>query len=171
MKDTIVKIGGSSLSSARNVSNAANIIVEHYLGNISSGLNVVISAFGVEPGGRKEDKVTDRLISVADYTVQGNINGALGEIERVKTIYYTITDALKLERAIVDGNFKSLEELVLSSIRDLEGGASLNRKKMIDAIATFGELTSTPVVAEVVQKKLETRFQAVNYCGLKHHSV
>ncbi|MBI2653842.1 hypothetical protein HYX02_03455 [Candidatus Woesearchaeota archaeon] len=167
MNGVVIKAGGSSLSGARNIENVADITIDHYLANLDVGLNAVMSAFGVEPGkkdGKKEPKVTDILLTGANYVLNGNLEKALGEIAKVRKIHYGIVDELVLDRKLaidknlVDANLSKLEQIARDTLDQLNQGTAIEREKLLDMFAASGELISTPIVAAVVQRKLEAMF-------------
>lgn len=158
MNEAVLKAGGSSLSSAVNVSNVARIIASYYLNNPDVDLSVVASAFGAEPGRGKEYGVTNTLLRAADHAYSGNLEAALSEIESVKKIHYKIVDELKSDRRLVEPNLTALEEKVRGAVREREQGMQLNKEKLRDALAGDGELMSTPVLAAEVQSLLDIIF-------------
>lgn len=156
MRESVLKAGGSSVSSARNISNVANIIVDYYLSNLDSEANVVVSAFGVEPeAGDKKNKTTDRLLTAAKYAHQGNEQQALLEIAAVKERHYSIIKDLwrmGLDNKLTDETFAMLEGVVGNAF---VSQSVFNETQLKDLIGGSGELLSTPILAEVVQKRLE----------------
>lgn len=162
MNELVLKFGGSSLSNARNISNVADIIIEHYLTSTSIELDVVASAIGAVPQGKKEDKVTERLLSAANYVLSNDREErklALSEIKWVRGIHDGIVADLWLDKSSIRGTLDSLEKTVKDSLADLDSGKELKKEKLEDSFAGFGELLSTPILAAVVQKKLEKRFK------------
>ncbi len=165
MNEAVLKVGGSSLSDAQNISNVARIIASYYLNNPDVDLSVVASAFGAEPGRGKDYGVTNTLLRAADHAYNGNLEGALSEIENVKIIHYKIVDDLKFDRSLVEPNLTTLEEKVRTAVREREQGTQLNKEKLRDALAGDGELMSTPILAAEVQGLLDsvfTRYEALS---------
>ena len=163
MHESVLKFGGSSVSSARNISNVADIIIDYYFSNPELNTNVVVSALGVEPGGNKKDKTTDRLLSAANYANRSDLANSLSEVEGVKERHYSvITDlvlrGIHLDHALVDDTFATLEGITRNAVASTESGNEINPGQLKDAIAGLGELLSTPIVAEAVQRKLERKF-------------
>jgi len=173
MNESVLKFGGSSVSSTRNILNVADVIIDYYLSNLGFGTNVVVSAIGVEPGGNKKDKTTDRLLAAANYAHHGSLQEALLEVEGVKGRHYSIITDLTIkgthiEQNLIDGAFATLEDIARNSVASADRGADVNVGQLKDAMAGLGELLSTPIVAEVVQRKLERKFNELE--GELRHS-
>jgi len=163
MNEAVLKFGGNSVSTARNILNVTDTIVDYYLANIETAVSVVVSALGVQPGGDKKDKITDGLLTTANYAYSGNLSAALAGIEWVKNRHYSVIDDLTIhgsraERRLVAGTLSTLEEITRDAARDRDSGAKISEPQLKDAIAGLGELMSTPIVAEAVQRRLEQRF-------------
>lgn len=136
------------------------------MNNPDVDLSVVASAFGAEPGRGKEYGVTNTLLRAADHAYDGNLETALSEIESVKRIHYKIVDELRSERSLVEPNLATLEEKVRGAVREREQGIQLNKEKLRDALAGYGELMSTPVLAAEVQSLLDNVFMRYEILSL-----
>jgi len=160
MSESVLKGGGSSISIPQYIDNFADIIIQHYFEEPKTGVNVVASAFGTDPlADKKIEKVTNRLLKSVDSILEGKYEDAKSQIKELKEYHYSIIDELGLDKNLVDSHFSRLERTANKAIRDLKKGEKLNEGKLSDAIVSAGELCSTPILAAVVQNKLEDRFK------------
>src|SRR3989338_8221541 len=90
ISEKLLKFGGSSVSNARNIDHAADVIVDQYVNGRYAGYNgcyfdlgVVVSAVGSQPG-VKEPKITDQMLAAHASAIAGQLDSALENIERIK---------------------------------------------------------------------------------------
>ena len=120
----VLKFGGSSLGTVRNVKNCISIIK----GALDKNPVVVVSAHG---------KTTDALIEAAGAALHGRT-----EIDGVRDFHLTLIDSLRLKRDIIGSLLGELEAILkgISLVKDLS-------PKVRDHILSFGERMSSVIVA------------------------
>jgi len=164
LQETIIKFGGSSVSTAANINLVADIIVRQYMTRVHGYLgieeltgyrnvNVVVSALGKTPGS-KEKKITDHCLNVVQAVKDKDSEAALRRINRIRRKHYVTLDELRFDKTDVRDRLSQLEELVTEQIRASHIGLTLDECALSDSVVSIGELLSTPIVAEVVQQKL-----------------
>ncbi|HIH42939.1 TPA: hypothetical protein HA246_04810 [Candidatus Woesearchaeota archaeon] len=160
MNERLLKFGGSSVSNARNIARAADLVVDDYLdmdsqNHYSHGNNfgVIVSALGTPPG-KKGPKVTDQLLSAVSAINKEDLDAALKNIYVVRDLHYNILEELRLSRSLVDSNFSALEQLARQSVKRLQDGQQIDLKELSDSLVAAGELSSTPILAALVERKL-----------------
>lgn len=139
----IMKFGGTSVGSAERIKNAANIVRSRAKRNPIA----VVSAVA---------KITDLLIKLANECSKGNGNSTLNTLEQIKSMHYKIIEKLAIDKGLLK---KDIEELSA-----LAGKIKSNRHidaKTLDKIQSFGEIMSSKIVAEQLNK-IGIKAQAFN---------
>jgi aspartate kinase len=130
----VMKFGGSSVESARAIQRVASIVRDH------SGcpLAVVVSAMG---------KTTDRLLSIARLSAEGNLQAAGRELAKLRQFH--LTEAASLTRAQqavwLDTQIGRLFDELDLVLREVVDSRSLS-PRLSDAVLSFGERLSSVVV-------------------------
>lgn len=120
----VLKFGGSSLGTVRNVKNCADIVKAA----LAREPVVVVSALG---------KTTDALIEAAGAALGGRI-----EMDGIRSFHLTLIDSLRLDRKIIQGLLGELEAILkgISLVKDLS-------PRVRDHILSFGERMSAVIFA------------------------
>lgn len=127
----VMKFGGTSVGNAERIKNVADI-VKYYARKKPI---VVVSAVA---------KITDALIKLADECAQGKGDA---RFEYIKKVHYEIIEKLKIEKSLLDKDFKELSIL----INQTKIEKSID-DKTLDHFQSFGELMSSKLVAAQLNK-------------------
>ena len=141
----VIKFGGSSLSSSRNILKVINIIKQY-----DDKTVIVLSAFG---------KTTNNIITSGELASKKN-RGYKDIFKKIESYHFDII------RGLVDINFqvKILTEvqkkfLNLENILDGIYGVGELSKSILDKISSFGELLSSYIFYEITKyNKLDSEF-------------
>lgn len=138
----VMKFGGSSLGDAKRVRMAAEIIEKR----LADKPLVVVSAHA---------KVTDMLIAAARKALAGDPYAGFADIQRR---HHEIMDGLGIDREVVAGNLKALEELLrgISLVKELTA-------RTLDFAMSFGERMSSKVVAAYLRQRGHNALAASAY--------
>ncbi len=122
----VMKFGGTSVGNAERIENTVNIIKS----NLRKKPVVVVSAVA---------RITDALIRLANESVIGK-----GEdiFDIIKNTHLEIIEKLKLEKSLLNEDFKELSELMNKTMSSKNLDA-----KTLDYFQSFGERMSSKIVA------------------------
>lgn len=122
----VMKFGGTSVGNADRIRNSARIVKSL----IKKNPVVVVSAVA---------KVTDALIRLANECASGKGNAILADI---KKMHYEILGQLKIEKSLLDEDFKELSDLA-----DKTKSEKYLDDKSLDNFQSFGERMSSKIFA------------------------
>ena len=170
MGKTVLKFGGSSVSSGENFLNVADIIMRHWLNG--EQVNVTVSGMGVAPG-TDGTKFTDTTLKLCEDITKGNdysIDDYMGYVKGIHNdVISYVNSHLKgsyvehlIDTRLLDTEFSELESLLRAGSEDISEG------QFNDSIVSFGEILSTKLLAAVTDKVMEERYnwlKAVHEAG------
>ncbi|HII64900.1 TPA: hypothetical protein HA280_05290 [Candidatus Woesearchaeota archaeon] len=161
-----IKVGGSSVSSARNIDIVADLIVKQYLSNPADNINVVVSAIGKDPAGTRTEKVTDMLLDLAKLILEKkspkkNALAVEKKLTETSGVHTDIIHHLHIDYRTAHYPLSNLGLAVADAMSKIKRKENINPYQIKDALAAMGELSSTPIVAAVVQHKLEKKWESL----------
>ncbi len=127
----VMKFGGTSVGNADRIRNSAGIVKSF----IKKNPVVVVSAVA---------KITDALIRLANECANGKGSGAL---EDIKKMHHEILEQLKIEKSLLDEDFRELSEL-----SDKTKSEKYLDDKALDCFQSFGERMSSKIFAGQLAK-------------------
>lgn len=136
----VLKFGGTSVGSAKNINNVITILT-NYAEN-----NRVISVVSAVGG------ITNKLLKAGELA-QNKDNNYINEFETIKTIHFNI-----IEELIPNKNQHVIKEVetTLNSLKSLLDGIYLINElspKTSDKLLSFGELLSSFIIAETMKDR------------------
>ena len=142
MKKIVMKFGGTSVATGKNIRHVANLIANH--ASEDCGVVVVVSAL---------DGVTDQLIKVAEEAKKGNRKYIHDFKQKLLEKHLTVANEAIEDRQLKEETERVLRERVDELEQVLKGISYVSEltPKSRDTVLSFGEKLSAPMVSGALE--------------------